>query len=134
MGAVLRDHDGSFILCAREGLEGFPSPELAEALAARRALMLALDHGVPKVELISDCLSLIQRLQSQFQDRSELGAVISDVKTLSTDFESCCFRFSSRTLNVVAHKLARSAEPFSCIIYVDVVPELIREELCFDVS
>jgi hypothetical protein len=32
-GAVLRDHDGRFVLCSRECLETFPTPELAEAFA-----------------------------------------------------------------------------------------------------
>jgi hypothetical protein len=31
--AVLQDHDGRFVLCARDCLETIPTPELAEALA-----------------------------------------------------------------------------------------------------
>jgi ribonuclease HI len=133
-GAVLRDHCGAFVLCVREGLEVFPTPELAEALAVRRALMVAKEHGVMKVALVSDCLSLIQRINSRIQDRSSAGSVIGDIKSLATDFESCSFSFSSRNSNVVAHKLARSAESSVCSISVGVIPELIREELCNDVS
>lgn len=77
MGAVLRDHNGDFILSLSEGVEGFPSPELAEALAVRRALTVAWSHGVTKVVPVSDCLSLIQRLSSPGQDRSILGSEIS---------------------------------------------------------
>jgi hypothetical protein len=67
------------------------------------------------------------------RDRSSFGAVISDIKTLVADFESCIVKFASRNLNVVAHKLARSAEPSFCNISVSVIPELIRDELCNDV-
>jgi hypothetical protein len=58
-GAVLRDHNGNFIPCARERLNCFPAREMAEPLAARRALMVAKDHGIQKILLVSDCLSLI---------------------------------------------------------------------------
>jgi hypothetical protein len=133
-GAVLRNHSGAFVLCAREGLEVFPTPELAEALAVRRALMVAKDHGVKRVALVSDCLSLIQRITFRIQDRSSAGSVIGDIKSLATDFESCFFSFYSRTSNVIAHKLTRSIESSVCNISVGVIPELIREELCNDVS
>jgi hypothetical protein len=52
------------VLCARERLDIFPRLELAEALAARRALMVAKEHGVAMVALVSDCLSMIERLTS----------------------------------------------------------------------
>jgi hypothetical protein len=32
-------------------------PELAEAIAARCALMVTKDHGVARVEMVSDCKS-----------------------------------------------------------------------------
>jgi hypothetical protein len=58
-GAFLRDHNGTFVVCARERLNCFPALELAEALAVRRALAVTKDHGVHKVLLVTDCLSLI---------------------------------------------------------------------------
>jgi hypothetical protein len=66
-------------------------------------------------------------------DRSLLGSVIKDIKSLAADFQSCAFKFASRKLNVVAHKLARSAKSLVCNIFVGVTPELIRDELCNDV-
>jgi ribonuclease HI len=128
-GAVLRDHRGGFILSISEGLDCFPSPEVAEVLAARHALMVALDHGVKQAVLVSDCLSLTQHIVSPRRDRSSLGSVISDIKSLLAGLESCSVKFASRNLNVVAHKLARSAEPSVCNISVSVIPELIRDEL-----
>jgi ribonuclease HI len=132
-GAILRDHNGRFILCVREGLPGLPIPELAEAIAALCALMVTKDHGVARVELVSDCKSLIQRINSSTKDRSVVRTVVADIKLLARDFESCSFIFSSCKTNVVAHKLARCAESSICSISVGVVPELIREELCNDV-
>jgi hypothetical protein len=59
--------------------------------------------------------------------------VIGDIKTLATDFESCLFKFSCRSLNMVAHKLAHSTEPLVCNLSSRVILELIRDELCNDV-
>jgi ribonuclease HI len=132
-GVVLRDHNGTFILSVSEGLEGMPQSEMAEALAVRRALTISKEHGVSRAVLISDCLSLIQRIASRQPDRSSLGTVIADIKSLASDFESCTFKFARRELNVVAHKLARSAEALVCNISVGVIPDYIREELCNDV-
>jgi ribonuclease HI len=133
-GAVFRNHDGAFVLSCSEGLNGFPAPELAEALAVRSALYMAKDRGFQKLVLVSDCLSLIQRISSSVRDRSVIGSVICDIKSLKSDFESCTFRFSSRSTNVVAHKLARSSVPLFCNVSVGVIPEFIREELCNDVA
>jgi hypothetical protein len=91
------------------------------------------EHPFSKVVLVSDCLSLIQRISSPRLDRSSLGSIISDIKFLAADFKSCSFKFSSRSSNVVAHKLARSSEPHVCNISVSVILGLIRDELCNDV-
>jgi ribonuclease HI len=132
-GAVLRDHNGTFILSVSEGLGGMPLAEMAEALAVRRALTISRAHGVSRAILISDCLSLIQRIVSRQSDRSYLGTVIADIKSLASDFVSCTFKFARRELNVVAHKLARSAEPLVCNISVGVILDYIQEELCNDI-
>lgn len=69
---------------------------------------------------MSDCLSMIHRVSSPARDRSYLGSIMCDIKSLKTDFESCLFKFSNRKTNVVAHKLARFAEPLVCNISVSV--------------
>jgi hypothetical protein len=73
LGAILHDHNSQLILCARERLNYFPAPELAEALAVCHAQPVAKDRGVHKAVLILDCLSLIKRIHSQVTDRSCLG-------------------------------------------------------------
>jgi ribonuclease HI len=133
-GVVARDHTGAFILSCSEGSEVMPMPEVAEALAVRRALSIAKDHDFVKIVLYSDCLSLIQRISSRSRDRSEIGAMITNINSMASDLESCSFKFSGRKYNVVAHKLARSAEPLVCKLSIGVIPEYIRAELCNDVS
>jgi hypothetical protein len=74
-----------------------------------------LERGFPKIILTSDCQSLVKRLSGVQRDRSSLGAVVADIKSLKTRFQACIFSFSSRVTNVVAHKLARAAEPLFVI-------------------
>jgi ribonuclease HI len=55
------------------------SPELAEALAVRRALTLAQEEGFNKIILASDCLTVIKRMLSNTLDRTGIGVVIQDI-------------------------------------------------------
>jgi hypothetical protein len=66
-------------------------PELAEALALRRAVELALEEGVRKAVFESDCLSLISRINSGLEDRSSVGIIVAGIKHLVKDFTSVSF-------------------------------------------
>ena len=132
-GAVLRDHDGKVILSCSESLDGCPSPELAESLAVRRALAVLRDRGFRKCTLESDCLSLIQRIVSSAQDRSQVGMIVRDIKTLAAGFESLSFKHISRVFNVTAHQLARASVRLVCNFSPYVSLEFFRAELCSDV-
>jgi hypothetical protein len=60
-GAVVHDHMGNFKISGSEGIEGIVSPELAEATAIQRALVMVRFNGFNVIILFSDCLSLIKR-------------------------------------------------------------------------
>jgi hypothetical protein len=66
MGAVIHGNSGECLTVASLPLQDFTSPELGEALALRGALAITRD----KAFFASDCLSLIQRLNSPAPDRS----------------------------------------------------------------
>jgi hypothetical protein len=131
-GAAVCDHTSKLLCACSEGLEGMPALELAEALATCSALMMARSRGFPRIILVSDCLSLIKKVLTPAQDRSATGSVIQDIKHLTAEFESCSFKFYPRSSNVVAQRLARSAEPLVCKLSIDVIPKIIRDELCND--
>uniref|UniRef100_A0ACD5VMN9 Uncharacterized protein n=1 Tax=Avena sativa TaxID=4498 RepID=A0ACD5VMN9_AVESA len=132
-GAVVRDHTGSLLFACNEGVEGITAPELAEAIAVRRALSITRDKGFQKLILLTDCLSLIHRILSSEKDRSAVGTVVSDIKCLATDFSTVSFRHIGRKLDVAAHLLARSSVATLCNFSFDALPESIRNELCTDV-
>ncbi|KAI4995184.1 hypothetical protein ZWY2020_035087 [Hordeum vulgare] len=132
-GALMRDHHGSFMMACNEGIAGIVAPELAEAMAARRALEVSRDNGFRCISMASDCLTLIQRIRSSSMDRSLVGSVVGDIKRLASEFDICSFKHVGRSSNVMAHVLARRSMLSSCNFYFDVVPECLREELCNDV-
>jgi hypothetical protein len=133
MGAVLRDSEGKCLAAASLPLQGFTSPEMGEALALRGAVMIACDKGFNKVIFVSDCLSLIQRLNSPAPDRSEVGSVVKDIKTLVAGFSTANFRHVKRCLNEAAHILAKTCNLASLDFISIFVSECIRKTLCINV-
>lgn len=134
MGFVARNHLGECMFAGSEQLQGFSEPELAEALAIRRALEVCRSEGCSSIVLASDCLSMVNKIKSTAQDRSRVGAVVSDIKSLASGFTQCSFLHVRRGMNVAAHKLARSCEHSVNLFYLGVVPDCIRDELCCDVQ
>uniref|UniRef100_A0ACD5YKV4 Uncharacterized protein n=1 Tax=Avena sativa TaxID=4498 RepID=A0ACD5YKV4_AVESA len=132
-GVVLRDHSGTCLVACCQFYEGLLPPELAEAVALRRAVELARDEGKDRVIFASDCLSLVQRLNSPCFDRSDVGLVTNSIKFLVRGFASVSFCHVNRVLNEAAHILAKSCTHVnsSCVFYP--VSECIRKTLCIDV-
>jgi hypothetical protein len=119
-GAVGRDHRGTLKFPISEGITGISSPEVAEAIAIRTALTFALNNGFMDIILASN--------------RSPVGALVTDIKTLDVGFNKCSFKHYGRKINVAAHILAHSCENLVCNFSFDVIPECIREVLCNDVK
>lgn len=118
VGVVIRYHNGDFLAAysqVHEVHDQIMTPEIAEAHAVRCAVALARGEGLDKVILVSDCLSVIQRINAPGRDRSLIGVVIEDIKTLSRMFSSVTFRHVSRLCNNSAHILARRAELFGSV-------------------
>jgi ribonuclease HI len=130
MGMVVRDHEGKCLAAASVPLQGFSSPELAEAMALRQAMEIANEKGFVNVIFASDCLSVIQRLNKPRTDRSDVGLVLKDIKVLAEGFSSVSFKHVRRSLNEAAHLLARSCDLASLGFISDFALDLIRETLC----
>ena len=85
-GMLSRDHTGSMLFSCNSGDDGSFFPELVEAMDVRWAMEVTRDKGLTNIRLVSDCLSLIQRIKAPERDRSDVGAVMSDIKRLATGF------------------------------------------------
>jgi ribonuclease HI len=132
IGIVIRNHNGECLVACSELREEVTAPEMAEALAVRRAMSLADEEGFRKLLVVSDCLSVIHRINSVMPDRSPVGVVIQDIKALANNFSDISFSHVYRQGNEAAHILARSAERFSSIVFKNFAPDCIRQTLCND--
>jgi hypothetical protein len=131
-GMVVRDHLGHCLIGASELFLSFTSPELAEALALRRVVSLAHDHGFNNITFASDCLSLIQRVSSEKEDKSPVSNLVADIRFRATVFQSILSVHVHRLINNVAHVLARSCNGSSSSFILDYAPDLILYALCID--
>lgn len=68
VGVVIRNHNGNFLTACSQLLDKVSAPEIAEALAVKCAVSLAQEEGLDKIILLSDCLSVIQRINSSVKD------------------------------------------------------------------
>jgi ribonuclease HI len=73
VGVVIRNHIGTCLFACSQVFDEVTAPELAEAFAIRRALALVREEGFDKIILSSDCLSVIQRINSPLMDRTGIG-------------------------------------------------------------
>jgi hypothetical protein len=133
IGAVIRDHTGNCLVACSEQSEEVVALEIAEALAMRRAIILAKEEGFSKIIVNSDCLSVVKRVTSDQDDRSLCGPVIHDIRRLAQDFVSCSFRHVYRGLNIVAHSLTKFSEISLCSVWRGFTPDCIREAICNDI-
>jgi hypothetical protein len=91
ISVVIRHPNGECLAVCSELQEEVTAPEIAKTLAVRRALSLAGDESFRKVMVVSDCLSVIQRINSSVLDRSPVGVVIQDIKDLDNNFNDISF-------------------------------------------
>jgi ribonuclease HI len=131
-GVVIRDHNGACVAACSDTYQEVIIPELAEAMAMRRALTFAKEEGLERVSLASDCLSIVQRINTGKMDRSICGPVIQDIKSLVASFLQCSIFHVRREQNMGAHLLARSSEFSMSSVWRGVSPNCIRETICTD--
>jgi ribonuclease HI len=123
-GAVMRNYQGIMKAACQGFVDHVQCPEIAEAVAIRQPLTFVESIGV--LQVVSDCLSVINKLQQQALNRSPTGAIVHDIKLKAKMFVSCTFKRGSRLCNVAAHILAKSAEYDSGSCWFNESPEVIR--------
>ena len=69
----------------------FGPTDYAEALALCRAVSFAREEVVDRAIFATDCLSLVQRLNSSEMDRSSVGLVVEGIRFLARDFSMISF-------------------------------------------
>jgi hypothetical protein len=130
LGVVIRDHIDSCLVACNQLFDEVMTPEIAEALAVRCALTLARDEDLNKVIVASDCLSVVQRINSSTRDRSLVGIIVEDIQAMIATMSSVTCCHISRLLNNSAHILAHRVEQCGISFFRNSVPDCIRSQLC----
>jgi len=108
-------------------------PNLAievEALAARRAMEVALESGLNKGVLEGDSLILMSALKSNSHSFSQFGHIVNDIQHSASQFFIISYSHVRRHCNTVAHSLARQAISFSSLqVWMEDVPQEITNVL-----
>ena len=115
IGVVIRDSKGQVMVSL---VQRIPLPNTVievEALAARRAMELALETGLSKGVLEGDSLILMNALKSNSHNLAQFGHIINDIQYLASQFSIISFSHVRRHCNTVAYSLARGAISFSSL-------------------
>jgi hypothetical protein len=94
LGLVIRNHNGGFIAAVRHGIENITNPELTEMLAFRRGVQFTTQLSYNQVIVVSDCLSLINKLKAPSKDRSHTRIIIEDIKLCLSRASSIALSFN----------------------------------------
>lgn len=125
-GFVLYEPGGNFVKAINGKLNFCLNPLMAEALALKEALTWIKDKSVPRVQVFSDCMTLIRSISDhRFVGSSFEAVTILQCKSLMQSFSFFSCDFISRHFNF-SHILASEAfgqqscsswdfAPFDCI-------------------
>ncbi|XP_074310501.1 uncharacterized protein LOC141646528 [Silene latifolia] len=106
LGAVCRNDRGEVEWCSVEQGSVAMEPEEAEAAAILYGLKEARRMNNRKVILEGDCSNVIHDLQLKWKGRSSIFLIYNDIYVLCNSFDFVSFKWSRRSFNKVAHKLA----------------------------
>ncbi|MBA0752547.1 hypothetical protein Gogos_001374, partial [Gossypium gossypioides] len=106
-GLVVKEQEGKIVAAKSILHENVVSPFAAEAYAGYQATMLGIQLGYLNVDILGDSKTVATKCQSENCDRSEIGAIISDIQGLKGFFQKIRFIFIPRTGNIEAHRIAR---------------------------
>ncbi len=106
-GFVIRGENGRGVLAGSGRLPMVSDALMAEAEACLAALEAAIDHGISRVIIESDCLNLVSALKTDEFDGSSGGIVFRELRLiLSMYFVVTDIRHVHRSCNACADALA----------------------------
>ena len=123
LGVVIRNSEGQVMLSLSEKTTLPFTAIKVEALAARRALKLALETRFQQITLEGDSQTLISALVNNTHSLSSFGHIMKDIQYLASCFSKINYSHVRRHCNTVAHSLARRAISLSQMqVWMEDVP------------
>lgn len=112
-GGVVRDHRGNFVSAISGLREGAISPEVAEGVALKEVLSWLKLQDPKQYQVETDCLVLVQAINSPVILRSPFGMVVRECKESLDSWRDIDLHFVKRSANQVAHKIARASRLYA---------------------
>ncbi|XP_074321457.1 uncharacterized protein LOC141657967 [Silene latifolia] len=132
-GVVCRDTHGHVIWGVSIGRDQCWEVPFAEATAIMDGLEEAAVRGIRKVEVESDCLSVIEAIRGKQLGRSMFHQLLNDIVMFSSNFESVVWSYASRVNNCVAHGLAHIVpRVVGKVVWEDGLPPSVNTAVAFD--
>ena len=110
IGAVLRDDTGKFIAAWNNPIHYAMDAHTLETKVVMRGIELANDIGCSKIIIQSDCLQVIEVLQTGSFPSTAAAAWFEDIYVQASSFTACEFSFCNREANSVADLLLRETD------------------------
>ncbi|KAL2927345.1 CTP synthase [Bienertia sinuspersici] len=113
--------------------EGSKEVEVAEVLAARHGLSIAIKARLTSIILKTDCIKLYQHLKKGKREASYFGKIVQDILHLAKRC-NCISAHIKRSGNRVAHDLAKLSKGYSeMMVWLEEVPPSMHDYVMDDV-
>ncbi|XP_021767815.1 uncharacterized protein LOC110732205 [Chenopodium quinoa] len=135
LGGVIRDEIRDVVVATCVQLAGRFEVEVAEAMAMRHAMKIAMESGFLKICLETDNLKLHHCLKKGRADPTEFGFIIKDILLLASSCHAASFAFVKRNGNRVAYSLAKLSCKYDGLrVWLEKYPVEIHEHVMADLS
>ncbi|XP_019163544.1 PREDICTED: uncharacterized protein LOC109159890 [Ipomoea nil] len=126
-GIFIKYSNGVFFGAGHGPMNCLDDAHLAESMAIKEALLWAKDLNLTKVIVFSDCQTVCNFFKSSLPDFTYTGCILNKCREIQRDFDSMSLCFVPRSLNIVAHTLARAARSYSGpLTYFNSTPQCIE--------
>ena len=109
IGAVVRDNVGDLIASMAEPVKHIKDPTHLEAMAVAKGLELARDLAITEFSIESDCMQVVDSINSQTEDFSTIGHILQMIKHSARRPDCIGIFHTIREANIPAHNLAKHA-------------------------
>ena len=132
---MVRNELGQVMGSLAEKIDMPSTVEVLKAMAARRAMLFMKELGLRHAEFEGDSDLVVKALVGHRPDRSSVGHIIKDCKSLRGLFQTCSFSHVRRQGNGVTHALAKRArKSFPLTVWMESVPPNITYLVYIDVT